>query len=108
MVILKLIFSYASVGGFAFGKVGVFLTNFAQYVTLCGVTVVMIILSGVLLNRLVSCVPAKFFSLCCGVYIVVVVNIFPRLKEVKFIAYVFSLLFILGYLRLLLLLLLLL
>ncbi len=71
---------YPSIGGAAFGKVGVGLATASQYSTLAGVSVVFLLLTGQFLNGLICAVPARFFTVMVGVTMIGLLIAIPVMK----------------------------
>jgi vesicular inhibitory amino acid transporter len=78
---------YPSIGGAAFGRVGVAMATASQYSTLAGVSVVFLLLSGNFLNGIVCAVPARFFTVLVGLSMIGLLIAIPVMKEVRFLAY---------------------
>lgn len=79
---------YSSIGGAAFGRMGVFLTRASQYSTLAGVTVIFLLLSGIFFNSLVCQIPPRLATAIVGVLLTCFLIIIPSIREARFTAYV--------------------
>jgi vesicular inhibitory amino acid transporter len=80
---------YPSVGGAAFGRVGVALTMASQYSTLIGVSVIFLLLSGMFLNGIFCQVPARLFTIIIGAVMIGILILIPVMKGCSFFFFVF-------------------
>lgn len=97
--------SYADLGMRAFGIWGYRAATFTQYLTLCGITIVFMILFGILPSRslyvhlvgqlmtlvqVIGCFPAPIYTLAAGLLLMALNVFIPKLKEAKWMTYQFS------------------
>jgi len=83
----NLLGDYAAIGTYAFGNVGRWVSHLSQYVTLSGVSVIFLVLTGILMNIVVHQAPRGFFTLVIGILLIPFLIIFRSLSEAKWASY---------------------
>lgn len=78
---------YPSVGGAAFGRLGEVLAIVSQYTTICGIVIIFEIVAGLMINSIFCEVPTHFVTLMVGILLLVILILFPFMREVSWISY---------------------
>jgi len=76
--------NFASIGQFAYGPWARRLSNFSQYVTLGGVSIIFLVLIGLMFNGIFPKVPPAFFTLVIGFALIPFLIWFRSVSEAKY------------------------